>query len=59
MPKPRRTKQPDFLQFRPYHAFTAHAERPAKAGGMAKWWLLLLAAAVMLVMAAVWLSQGR
>lgn len=57
MPKPRRTKQTDYLQFRPYHAFTAHAERPVKAAGMAKWWLLLLAMVVLLVILAFWLSR--
>ncbi len=57
MPKPRRTKQTDYLQFRPYHAFTAHEARPVKAAGMAKWWLLLLTAAALLVIVALWLSQ--
>lgn len=57
MPKPRRTKQPDFLQFRPYHAFTAPAERPVKSAAMAKWGLLLLAAAVLLGILAFWLSH--
>lgn len=57
MPKPRKTKQSDYLQFRPYHAFTASSARPAKAGNMAKWWLLAIAAVVLLGMAVAWLSH--
>ena len=57
MSKPRRTKQSDYLQFRPYHAFTSHAARPAKASGVAKWGLLALAGAALLGFVAVWLSH--
>jgi hypothetical protein len=57
MPKPRRTKQSDYLQFRPYHAFTAHAARPVKTAGPAKWWFLLLTTAALLVVMAFWLSH--
>lgn len=51
-------KDSDYLQFRPYHAFTAHANPPARTAGGLRWLLLIagVAALLLLVLAVVvWL----
>lgn len=57
MPELRMRKDSDYLQFRPYHAFTAHATRPAQDTGGTRWWLAVtIVAAVALLLAVVaWL----
>jgi len=57
MSKPRRTKQPEFLRFRPYHAFTAHAERPARIISAGKLLALAVVGVVALISFTLWISH--
>lgn len=57
IPDLRMRKDSDYLQFRPYHAFTSHAAPPAKTAGGLWWWLLIAgAAALLLVAVGLWLG---
>ncbi|WP_157447486.1 hypothetical protein [Chthoniobacter flavus] len=50
-------KDSDYLQFRPYHAFTAHATRPEQLTGGIRWWhaAMIFGAAALLLAVGAWL----
>jgi hypothetical protein len=50
-------KDSDYLQFRPYHAFTAHATRPAQEMGGTRWWraATIVGAVALLLAVVAWL----